>query len=421
MSGGHIGFPCVGQQVIERFAQVVAVRQHRHALVHLACQFGVRIFAIKTFQRRLFHLSNRRWHKQHRFVFDRAIQLFAARNQHFVARVQLIHAFADTRQIRFGLIQLLINALFQHTVGQQLIFNGMHEHRRAGSRDIKLAFERHLLVIADQRILCVMHQAEHAERAADDVHHDDHHIARHRRRVLQIADAFVPHIIIAVKLIDLRGVLPAIEQVQPAQRRQTDHNAHKLPPAKRHGDGKQFLHQQHQRGDHVDDDPPVGDLHQRLMHERPPADNHLEHRRDVDAQRQRGQQNDPFLDIGVSPDPRYHGILQRDFHQEQWEQIPPHRDDIAERIQRDKQVLQFIAQRLGEKQKPDDALGVSAFLGDENQNAGKLHHQAATHAQQVQRFAVFLHQQHKNGCDEQQPNEHKQHKRIRLRFFLLPT
>ena len=46
-----------------------------------------------------------------------------------------------------------------------------------------------------------------------------------------------------------------------------------------------------------------------------------------------------------------------------------------------------------EKEKMDDASGISALFGNENQDAGKLHHQAATHAQQVQRFAVFLHKE----------------------------
>ena len=78
----------------------------------------------------------------------------------------------------------------------------------------------------------------------------------------------------------------------------------------------------------------------------------------------------------------------------------------------------LMVNAIKEKEKVDDASGISALFGNENQDAGKLHHQAAAHAQQAQRFPVLLHQQHKNGRDKQQHDEHKQHGMIRLRFLL---
>ena len=294
----------------------------------------------------------------------------------------------------------------------------MDEHGRARSRDVELALQRHLLLIAEERILRVVQQADRAEHAADDVDDHDGHISRDRRRVLQIADALVPDIVVAVKLIDLRGVLPAVEQIQPAERQMAADNAHELLSAKAHRDGEKLLNHQHQRDRHIRGDPPVRALDQHGVHDRPPVRNEAEHRREIHRQRRRGQHADPFLDIGVPPDPADHRVLQRAFQQKQREQIASHRDDVAQRVQRDKQVLQLISQRLREKEKIDDASGISALFGNENQDAGKLHHQAAAHAQQAQRFPVLLHQQHKNGRDKQQHDEHKQHGMIRLRFLL---
>ena len=143
----------------------------------------------------------------------------------------------------------------------------MNEHGSARPRNVELALQSHFFLIAEKRILRIVHQADRAERAADDVDDDDGYIARHGRRVLQIADALVPDVVIAVKLVDLRGILPAVEQIKPAERNMADDNADELLPAKAHGDGKKLLNEQEYRECHIGYDPPIRPLDQHIVHD----------------------------------------------------------------------------------------------------------------------------------------------------------
>lgn len=89
----------------------------------------------------------------------------------------------------------------------------------------------------------------------------------------------------------------------------------------------------------------------------------------------------------MPPEPANHGVLQRTLQQEQRKEIASDGDDIAERIERNKQILQLNPQGLREKEEADDIFGIAALFGNKNEYSRKLHHQAATHAQQIQRFA----------------------------------
>ena len=152
-------------------------------------------------------------------------------------------------------------------VRQQLILDGMNEHGSSCPRNVELALQSHFFLIAEKRILRIVHQADRAECAADDVDDDDGYIARHGRRVLQIADALVPDVVIAVKLVDLRGILPAVEQIKPAERNVADDDADKLLSAKAHRDGKKLLNEQEQRNGNVRRNPPIRPLHQHIVHD----------------------------------------------------------------------------------------------------------------------------------------------------------
>ena len=111
----------------------------------------------------------------------------------------------------------------------------------------------------------------------------------------------------------------------------------------------------------------------------------------------------------MPPEPANHGILQRTLQQEQREEIASDGNDIAERIERNKQILQLDPQGLREKEEADDIFGIAALLGIKNEYSRKLHHQAATHAHQKQRFAVSFGQHRKARGDEQKPDKQKQH------------
>ena len=112
----------------------------------------------------------------------------------------------------------------------------------------------------------------------------------------------------------------------------------------------------------------------------------------------------------MPPEPANHGVLQRTLQQEQRKEIASDGDDIAERIERNKQILQLNPQGLREKEEADDIFGIAALFGNKNEYSRKLHHQAATHAQQIQRFAVALGQHRKDRGDEQKPDKQKQPK-----------
>ena len=64
----------------------------------------------------------------------------------------------------------------------------------------------------------------------------------------------------------------------------------------------------------------------------------------------------------MPPEPANHGILQRTLQQEQREEIASDGDDIAERIKRNKQILQLDLQRLREKEEADDIFGIAALF-----------------------------------------------------------
>ena len=171
-----------------------------------------------------------------------------------------------------------------------------------------------------------------------------------------------------------------------------------LLSAKAHRDGEKLLNHQHQRDRHIRGDPPVRALDQHGVHDRPPVHNEAEHRREIHRQRRRGQHADPFLDIGVPPDPADHRVLQRAFQQKQREQIAPHRDDVAQRVQRDKQVLQLdFSSACEKKRKLMMLLEYPPFLAmkirmPENCTI-RLQHMPIRNSDS--RF--LLHQQHKNG------------------------
>ena len=285
----------------------------------------------------------------------------------------------------------------------------MHEHGRAGARHVKLALEAHVLAVVHERVLRVAQQAADAQHPADDAHDRQRHKPAHARRILQIAEALAPDVIVAVEAVDLRGVLPAVEQIQPAERRQQHHHADELPAADADGDGQRLLHQQQQRHDDVDVNPEEGRLHDDVVQRGHGVRQRAEDRRDVDDERGGGQQCHVELKARMTAHERHHGVAERRFQQEQWEQVAPDGDHVADLPERDVHVLHARLHVQREEEEAQDILRVAALFGDEYEQARKLHHEAGAHAQQEQRLAVLAQAKHADRCHEHQPDEQEQH------------
>lgn len=56
-----------------------------------------------------------------------------------------------------------------------------------------------------------LNKRNHAEDKENTGHQDDGQVAAETRRILQIADAFGPDIVVRIEAVDLAGVLTAIE------------------------------------------------------------------------------------------------------------------------------------------------------------------------------------------------------------------
>ena len=285
----------------------------------------------------------------------------------------------------------------------------MHEHGRAGARDVELALQAHVLAVVHERVLRIAQQAADAQHPADHADDDQRHISAHTRRILQVPEALVPDVVVAVEAVDLRGVLPAVEQIQPAERRQQHHHADELPAADADGDGQRLLHQQQHRHAHIGQNPEIGRLHDDVVQRRDGVRQRAEDGRNVDDQRHGGQDDGIELEARMTAHGRRHGVAERRFQQEQRKQVAPDGDHVADLPERDVHVLHARLHIQREEEEAQDVLRVAALLGDEDQDARKLHHQAGAHAQQKQRFAVFAQAQHADGCREHQPDEQEQH------------
>ena len=182
LASGKLRFPSVYQQVIYRLSQMHLIAQHLNVLRYFHQNPAFRILALKAFHRRAPNLRGSYWLKEDGVALHALIQFLHAFQHGFVRFAECQQIFPQLVHVHFRRIHQLRDALMQHTVSQQLIFDGMNKYACTRSHCIKLALDGHFLAILTERILHVAHHGRKTNGCANEYQGNHNHIVHHRQR-----------------------------------------------------------------------------------------------------------------------------------------------------------------------------------------------------------------------------------------------